>query len=258
MNMITAAQTASVETAAVRPLGTHARPDYGIGAFLSESNFAELKKIMYPKKAAASSYLFWEGDPADYLYYIIKGAVKLVKTTDDGKDMILTVMQAGDLIMELDGMHESKHQTNAIVMLDAEIGVIQRRDLEIILYRNGEFVLEFFAWMNARHQTLQTKMRDLLLYGKSGALAATLLRLCNSCGVVTPDGIRIGLKLTNSELGEMIGATRESVNRMLSDMKAAGIVAYKQGYIIIRNLGELKAICHCPDYPACTRAICRI
>lgn len=255
--MIAARETASVETAA-RPPVPHVKPNYGIGAFLSDQNFAELKKIMYPKKAAAGSYLFWEGDPADYLYYIAKGAVKLVKTTDDGKDMILSVMQAGDLIMELDGTPEPKHQTNAIVMLDTEIGVIQRRDLEIILFRNGDFVLEFFAWMNARYQILQNKMRDLLLYGKSGALASTLLRLCNSCGVATADGIRIGLKLTNSELGEMIGATRESVNRMLSDMKAAGIVAYKQGYIIVRNLGELKAICHCPEYPACAKAICRI
>lgn len=253
LNMITA-----LDTAASQAFESHAKPDYGVGAFLSEANFAELKKIMYPKKVASGSYLFWEGDAADYLYYIVSGTVKLVKTTDDGKDMILTLLQSGDLIMEIDGSAESKHQSNAIVMLDAEVGVIQRRDLEIILYRNGDFALEFFAWMNAKHQMMQAKMRDLLLYGKSGALASTLLRLANSCGVATPDGIRIGLKLTNSELGEMIGATRESVNRMLSDMRASGIVASKQGHLIIKKPGDLKAICHCPEFPACARDICRI
>jgi CRP/FNR family transcriptional regulator len=248
----------TAEQTAVKLFASHDKPNCGIGAFLSDQNFAELKKIMYPKRAGAGSYLFWEGDPADYLYYIVSGAVKLVKTTDDGKDMIVSLVQAGDLIMEIDGKKESKHQMNAIVMMDAEIGVIQRRDLEIILFRNGEFALEFFAWMNARQQMMQAKMRDLLLYGKSGALASTLLRLCNSCGVATPDGIRIGLKLTNTELGEMIGATRESVNRMLSDLKASGVIANKQGYLIVKKLSELKTICHCPEYPVCAKEICRI
>lgn len=237
---------------------SHEKPAYGIGAFFSDEHFAELKKIMYPKKAAAGSYLFWEGDPADYLYYVISGTIKLVKTTDDGKDMITSIMQAGDLIMEADGKADSKHQSNAIVMKDAEIGVIQKRDLDILLFRNGEFALEYIAWLNAKHQMVQSKFRDLLLHGKTGALASTLLRLCNSCGVATPDGIRIDLKLTNSELGEMIGATRESVNRMLSDMKAAGTISTKQGYLIVKKLSDLKSVCHCPDYPACSNDICRI
>src|SRR5690606_27548519 len=132
----------------------------------------ELKKIMYPRKITAGSYLFWEGDPADYLYYILSGTIKLVKTTDDGKDMILSLMQTGDLIAEVDGRTDSKHQSNAIVMQDAEVGVIQRRDLEIILYRNGEFALDYFNWMHALQQMMQSKIRDLLLYGKTGALAS--------------------------------------------------------------------------------------
>lgn len=250
-----------VTTAATKPRNafeSHEKPDYGIGAFFSEQSFAELKKIMYPRKVASGSYLFWEGDSADYLYYILSGTIKLVKTTDDGKDMILSLMQPGDLIAEVDGRSESKHQSNAIVMLDAEVGVIQRRDLEIILYRNGEFALDYFNWMHAMQQMMQSKIRDLLLYGKTGALASTLLRLANSCGVMTPEGIRIGLKLTNSELGEMIGATRESVNRMLSDMRSKGVVANKQGYLIVKKLNELKQTCHCPEFPACPKEICRI
>lgn len=250
-----------VTTAATKPMSafdSHEKPDYGIGAFFSEQNFAELKKIMYPRKITAGSYLFWEGDPADYLYYILSGTIKLVKTTDDGKDMILSLMQTGDLIAEVDGRTDSKHQSNAIVMQDAEVGVIQRRDLEIILYRNGEFALDYFNWMHALQQMMQSKIRDLLLYGKTGALASTLLRLANSCGVVTPEGIRIGLKLTNSELGEMIGATRESVNRMLSDMRTKGVIANKQGYMVIKKPSELKQTCHCPEFPACPKEICRI
>jgi len=231
---------------------------YGIRGYISEENFNHLKGIMYARKMDTGSYIFWEGDPADNLYYVRSGRVKIMKSTEDGKDMIMSIMQKGDLIMEMGGFTESHHHFNAEVLQDAEIGVIQRKDLEILLYRHGDFALEFMSWMSLMHQMTQSKFRDLLLYGKTGALASTLIRLCNSYGTATPDGIRIDLKLTNSELADMIGATRESVNRMLSDMKAAGTVAMKQGQIVVKKLSDLRATCNCPTFPACPVEICRI
>lgn len=237
---------------------TDKKKENGIRGYISEENFNLLKSIMYPKKTETGSYLFWEGDPADYLYYIKSGRVKIVKSTEDGKDLIISFMQKGDLIMEMGGFNESYHQNNAEVISDAEIGVIQRKDLEILLYRHGDFALEFMSWMSLMHQMTQSKFRDLLLYGKTGALASTLIRLCNSYGVATPEGIRIDIKLTNTELADMIGATRESVNRMLSDMKASGTIAMKQGLILVKNLADLRQTCHCPSFPQCPVEICRI
>lgn len=234
------------------------KPGYGIVGYISEENFNHLKTIMYTKKMEAGAYLFWEGDTADYLYYIRSGRVKLMKSTEDGKDMIMSIMQKGDLIMEMGGFNESLHQFSAEVLSDAEIGVIQRKDLEILLYRHGDFALEFMSWMSLMHRTTQSKFRDLLLYGKTGALASTLIRLCNSYGTATPEGIRIDLKLTNAELADMIGATRESVNRMLSDMKSAGTLAMKSGQITVKKLSDLRQTCNCPTFPACPLEICRI
>lgn len=238
--------------------GPERKKENGIRGYISEENFTHLQGIMYPKKAEAGSYLFWEGDPANYLYYIKSGRVKIVKSTEDGKDLIISILQKGDLIMEMGGFAESFHQYNAEVITDADIGVIQKKDLEILLYRHGDFALEFMSWMSLMHQMTQSKFRDLLLYGKTGALASTLIRLCNSYGIATAEGIRIDIKLTNTELADMIGATRESVNRMLSDMKAAGTIAMKQGMILVKNLAILRQTCNCPSFPQCPVEICRI
>jgi CRP-like cAMP-binding protein len=231
---------------------------WGADAFFTEEHRKLLEEIMYPKKAKAGSRLFWEGDEAGELYYVRSGRVKLTKTTEEGRTLNLSVLRQGDLVGELGMSGAGTYGCSAVVIKDAELGVIQEKDLEILLFRHGDFAVAFTKWMALQHRITQSKFRDLLLFGKTGALASTLIRLCNTCGVVTKDGIRLTMKLTNTELADFIGATRESVNRMLGDLKAGGIVDMDGGCLVIKSLNELKAMCRCPSFPACPRDICRI
>jgi CRP/FNR family transcriptional regulator len=111
-------------------------------------------------------------------------------------------------------------------------------------------------WMGLMQRTTQSKFRDLMLFGKTGALASTLIRLTNTCGEKSEDGsIKLAIKLTNTDLANMIGTTRESVNRLLSTYKEEGVISYEQGQIIIHDLLYLKSIVNCPN---CPPEICRI
>ncbi|MCZ8516729.1 Crp/Fnr family transcriptional regulator [Paenibacillus filicis] len=230
----------------------------GVAAFFTEAHMRMLEDIMYGKKSVKGSHVFREGDEADKLYFIRSGRVKLTKTTEEGRILNLSLLREGDMIGELGMTGGGIYDYSAEVIENAEFGVIQEKDLEILLYRFGEFAVAFTKWMAQQHRVTQLKFRDLLLFGKPGALASTLIRLCNSYGVVTKKGIRISVKLTNTELADFIGATRESVNRMLSDLKKDGIVDMDAGHLLITSLNELKSICQCPSYPACPREICRI
>jgi CRP-like cAMP-binding protein len=91
--------------------------------------------IMYPKRAAAGTYLFWEGEETGKPYYIRSGRVKLRKTTEDGKDLILSILQQGDMIGEMEGYGEFTHTYSAEVIADADIGVVQQKDLPDINQR---------------------------------------------------------------------------------------------------------------------------
>lgn len=77
-------------------------------------------------------------------------------------------------------------------------------------------------WISEHLRRMQTKFRDLVLHGKKGALYSTLIRMTNSYGVLKENGILIDLPLTNQELANFCATSRESVNRMLNELKSKG------------------------------------
>ncbi|MDF2936679.1 MAG: Crp/Fnr family transcriptional regulator [Paenibacillaceae bacterium] len=229
---------------------------YQIGHFLTAENVSRLENIMYPQNAPEGSHVFWEGDKAEKLFYIRKGQVKITKSTEDGKELILNILQKGDFFGEFGGYGDMHYGYNGEAIKDSVIGVVQQKDLEILVYQHGDFAVEFMKWMGLMQRTTQSKFRDLMLFGKTGALASTLIRLTNTCGEKNEDGsIKLAIKLTNTDLANMIGTTRESVNRLLSTYKEEGVISYEQGQIIIHDLLYLKSIVNCPN---CPPEICRI
>lgn len=231
----------------------------GIKHLFSEENVEKLQSIMYPMQTkSVGQQLFVEGDKATKLYYIQSGRVKMKKATEDGKELLLSIVSAGDLLGDYGGFESAYHNYSAEVMQDTEIRIIQIKDLEVILFQHGHFAVEFSKWLGLQNQKQQSRFRDLLLFGKTGALASTLIRMSNSYGVMCADGIRIDMKLTNTELAEFIGITRESVNRMLNAWKEEGMIDVKKGHIIIKSLVDLRSICQCPTHATCPVAICQI
>lgn len=223
---------------------------------------AELKKglqgLMQLKSINVGDRLFYEGDDVKALYYIKSGRVKLTKTNEDGKEIILSFMQIDDLVGEFGGKDCEYHAYEAEIVEEGMVGVIMMRDLEIYLSQNGEMALEFIRWMGTTQRMMQYKLRDLLMNGKAGALASILVRACNSYGKVTPEGILITKKMNHADIAELIGATRENVTKTLSGWKEQGIVEVLQGRILVRELSELHQICGCPAENLCSSKICRM
>lgn len=109
--------------------------------------------------------------------------------------------------------------------------------------------------MSEQYQITQTKFRDLILNGKKGALYSTLIRMANSYGVETENGILINIDMTNQELANFCGATRESINRMLSNLRKKGVISFQNKKITIHDLQYLKDEINCENCPV---SYCRI
>lgn len=222
----------------------------------SEQNRNRLLVTMKERALPEGSHLFWEGDLADKLYYVKQGRIKLTKTTDEGKELILYMYHPGDLIGHADPFISSNHSYSAEVLESSVVGVIENKDLELLVCQHGDFAIDFMKWMGVHHRITQTKFRDLMMYGKPGALCSTLIRLGNTYGQEQADGSTlINKKITHTDLSNMIGATRESVNRMLSDLRKKEAIEYAGGLIVIKDLSMLQDICHCE---LCPKEICRI
>ncbi|WP_255668119.1 Crp/Fnr family transcriptional regulator [Brevibacillus daliensis] len=216
-----------------------------------------LTSISTQKKLPAGSVLFMDGDKADHLYLIRKGQIKLTKTTTDGKELILQIFGPSELI-GVPGLFEENlsYTTTATIMKKCVVDVFSRSSLERFLLNNGQYCAEFLRWMGIMNRRIQSKFRDLLLNGKTGALYSTLIRLSNSYGQPHEKGIYITLSLTNKDLAQFIGLTRESVNRMLADLKKQDIIEQNaNGNILIKDLQYLRDAIFCDD---CPHEICQL
>lgn len=217
---------------------------------------AAYSSISHNKIIKKGTFLFSEGDIANELYVIKSGRIKIGKITDDGKELSLRMCKKDDLVGELALYTENvKHFLHAKVFEDGEVAVINKTELEKVLINDSELMIEFIKLMSGLIRRDQTLFRDLILYGKKGALASTLIRLTNNFGEKQDDGILLTISLTNQELADFCGTTRESVNRLLSQLRKKKIISMRNSRILIHDIVYLKDIINCEECPV---EICRI
>ncbi|WP_078555227.1 Crp/Fnr family transcriptional regulator [Bacillus alkalicellulosilyticus] len=216
---------------------------------ISPANQEVLLEIGTPMSVKEGTLLFSEGDKPNYVYLVRSGKVNLSKMTVDGKEISVHLKQKDELVGEVGLFNEMSISVTARVVEDAELVQFDREELEALFYVNGEIAVAFMKWFARHTQSTQAKFKDLLLCGKSGALYSTLLRFCNSYGVEHKDGIMIHVNLTNQDLANYIGTSRESVNRMLSEIKKKDVVTMDNGFIVVKNIQFFKDYLHCGDCP---------
>ncbi|WML51562.1 Crp/Fnr family transcriptional regulator [Neobacillus sp. PS3-12] len=202
-------------------------------------------------KCEKGTFLFQEGMEAKELYIILSGRVQISKITADGRELSLRICGENDICGELTLFTDNpKYLLSAKVIEDGEIVAIRKDLLENEIFQNSTLAFEFMKWMSDHFRKTQTKFRDLVLNGKRGALFSTLIRMSNSYGVQQKNGILIDLPLTNQELANFCGTSRESTNRILSDLKRDNIISVKKGKITILDLQYLKTEIGCENCPA--------
>ncbi|UII56988.1 Crp/Fnr family transcriptional regulator [Cytobacillus spongiae] len=215
---------------------------------------SELKELIqtvhHTRKVEKGTFLFQEGMSANELYLVNSGIIYISKIIPDGRELTLRMCKAGDLIGELSLFCPTpKFMLNAKVVENGEVSVILKNELEEKLEQNSTLALEFMRWLSLQHRKTQTKFRDLVLHGKKGALYSTLIRLSNSFGKETEEGMVIHLPLTNQELANFCGTSREVVNRLLSELRKNDIVSIDKGIITIHDLEHLKQEIDCENCP---------
>jgi CRP-like cAMP-binding protein len=212
------------------------------------SDFFQMVDIY--KKVEKGTYLFQEGSSATELFFIHNGIIQLNKINPDGREFTLKICTTGDLIGESMLFSPNiKYSLNAKVIEDGKVAIISKEELEKKLSKNHDLALDFIKWMSIQQRKTQSKFRDLVLHGKKGALYSTLIRLSNSYGASTNKGIFINLPLTNQELANFCGTSREVVNRLLSELRKSKIISINKGFITIHDLEFLKIDINCENCP---------
>ena len=194
--------------------------------------------------------MFQEGQVAAEMFLILSGRIQISKMNAEGQELYLRLCSEHEIVGELTLFTEDpRYIFNARVIEDSHVAGIQLDALEKALFENSNLGYQFIKWMNDHIRRTMTKFRDLVLYGKKGALYSTLIRLSNSYGIQKEDGIHITVPITTQDLAHFCGTAREIVSRMLTDLKKKKIITITQKKIIIHDLDYLKEENDCENCP---------
>ncbi|MEH7108425.1 MULTISPECIES: Crp/Fnr family transcriptional regulator [Bacillaceae] len=219
----------------------HALTDEFIGLLKTTGRILTVQK---------GTFLFQEGQAAKEMYLIMNGRIHISKMNMEGQELCLRLCSANEIVGELTLFTEDpRYIFNARAIEDCTVAAIHLDSLEKAIFENSRFSYLFLKWMNDHMRRTMTKFRDLVLYGKKGALYSTLIRLSNSYGVVKADGIHITVPLTTQELANFSGTAREIISRSLGHLKKEGIISIHHKMITIHDLEYLKKENDCENCP---------
>ncbi len=226
----------------------------------NSSVFTQLNELIlenYPvKQIEKGRYLFQESTSANELFYIINGKVQVNKIVPDGRELTMRLCSHNEIVGEsILFSNDAKHSTNAKMIESGEVVAINREDLEQQITKNNELAVELLTWLTTQHRKTQTILSDLVLNGKKGALFSTLIRLTNSYGVESENGIAITQSFTNQELANFCGTSREVVNRLLAELRKQEVISISKGIITIHNMHFLRNEIDCTY---CSNDICNV
>ena len=186
-------------------------------------------------------FLFHEGDKAENFYIVQRGRLSIKKFEASGHIFALRLVGKNNVLGEIP-LYETNTRSyvfNAIAREDCSVYCIRYDILEPAIAKDHSLAIAMMKIYTLHMRRQQAKYRDLLLYGKKGAFYSTLLRLANSYGIQRDDGIYIDIALSNQELAEFAATSREGLNRMLSELRKLGYVAYDKHHLVICDFDAL-------------------
>nr|WP_295975261.1 Crp/Fnr family transcriptional regulator [uncultured Bacillus sp.] len=208
------------------------------------------------QRVPMGTYLFQEKEEVENVYILIQGSVSVGRFHVKGKEFILKILGGEELIIEyqLFTKHPVYHLFTK-TMTDCELIVIKKKQFEEYALSEPAVLGAITSWMSTRYLKSQMKCMDLIMNGKKGGLYSILIRLCNSHGILTENGIVIDIPLTHQELANLTYGTREVVQRMLKELRENDVLDYDQQRFTVKNLAYLRKEVDCQQ---CGREICGI
>ena len=187
------------------------------------------KVVRHPARAT----LFSRGDPGGQMIAVVSGRVRISLTGPDGHELILNVIETGQLFGEIAMLDGRDRTADATIVEPTELLTLDRRDFLPFLTRNPEVAVRLMLTLCERMRWTTDQIEDIFLLPITARLAKKLLQMATAHGEDTPAGVRIGARLSQRELGGMLGVSRESINKHLATWQKSGLVRVENGAITV-------------------------
>ncbi len=186
--------------------------------------------------------LFHRGDLGSQLYVIVRGRLKVLTTSDEGNDIVFNIMGPGEVLGELAVLNENPRSATVRAIEVCELLSLHRRDLLAFLENHPDAALKLARVLAQRVSNLSELVSDMQFLNLPYRLAKKLVALGHPYGSEQEDGLRIKLKLSQEEWGDLVGATRESINKQFRAWTREGLIHIDRGCVVLDRPDEMKRL----------------
>lgn len=214
-----------------------------IFAALNDSEATSLLDKAQKLKLKSRQNLFAQGEPGDRLFVIIKGKLKVTVQTGGGKEAVLSILSAGEILGEMALLDGKPRSANVTAMEACELLAICREDFLAIAEARPKVLLQLMELLSSRLRATNHLLEDLHFLDFPSRLAKLLLQLLDKYGRTSTRGVWLDMKLTQEELGQLVGASRESINKQLRLWEEAGVLGFDDGRLCLLEQQVLSKLC---------------
>jgi CRP-like cAMP-binding protein len=210
----------------------------GLFAGISQKQAERLVRAMVPVRLARGAVLFKEGEPADMLYIIRTGKIKLGNSSPDNRENLLALLGPGEIIGELTLFDPGARTATASAVTRAELLELSHDSFVDWLEENPAASKHLLKALAQRLRRTNAALGGLVFFDVPGRIAKALLDLAEQFGEITEDGEElVQHSLTQEELAHLVGSSRETVNKALADYASRGWIRLdgRSVYILDRD-----------------------
>lgn len=200
---------------------------------LQGEELEHLSTLLRSRRYAKGEVIFHQGDIGTALYIVRKGEVAIRLSSDDGKEVILALLDRGDFFGELALLDEEPRSTDAVAREETDLLSLQREDFRRFLEERPTVALRLLSTLSRLVRRVTQLVHDTTFLDARTRLVRVLLELAQHQGQPAAEGVTLTPRLTQTELANLCGLTRESTNKWLRFYVREGLLSYEGGQITL-------------------------
>jgi CRP-like cAMP-binding protein len=204
----------------------------------------DVVQLSRTRRLRKGSMLFQQGDEGDALYGVVDGLVRICIAGESGKELTLGLMEPGDIFGEIALLDGLPRTADAYAAEDSILLVIDRREFMGLLEREGRLARHVIELLCERLRENTERLGEHAFLNLGARLARKLCALSVAHGRHEREAVTIDVKLSQTELAQMLGVTREAVNKQLQNWSRQGVLRFERGYITIADQKRMQAFQH--------------
>jgi CRP/FNR family transcriptional regulator/CRP/FNR family cyclic AMP-dependent transcriptional regulator len=191
---------------------------------LTDDDIDALARLTTRRRCPKDTVVFFENEEGDTMFMILEGRIKVTILGDDGREIILSVLGAGDFFGEMALLDNEPRSATAIAAEETELLLLHRTEFQGVLAQNSSISTALIRVLNQRLRRANHQISTLALLDVYGRVARVLLDMAREEGRRLKDGSIAFRRATHQEIANRIGTTRETVTRMLKDLERQGLI----------------------------------